>query len=588
MIENCESFLRKLFVAVQNSRFYPPHHTLVQRAIEELFEEINYSLKKRVELTIGFVENKFAIDGEPLPDQEAVPEDITKLLSIFGISSVSFRSGLTEGELRNFLSLISTRPENLKENLQTLLKRSVADHIKINHIRYGRIEKEDDREATKSDQKKEATRKTKIDLAGAEDFLRALRSSGGEEAVDDVALRATQTALNVELGDDEARIEAEIQRRVEETTRKLKEENRKLAAEKEKLEAIIKNVGDGVVVVDSEGKILMLNPAAERLLGKKGETLIGDVLKGKIGEEHLLMLSKQTGDERAKEIELMSKSETTTRILRSSNAVVQDKNGAPIGMVAVLSDITKIKEVERLKSEFLANVSHELRSPLVAIQKNLQVLMEQLPGTLTDEQCEFLRLASQNVERLTTLINDLLDISAIEAGKMRFVFDDVDLVAVLKVVAETFTAWIKEKNIDFSLQLPQSELIITADKSRISQVITNLMSNALKFTPVGGKIQLGLVNREEVVEIFVSDSGIGIPEKDLQNIFNRFVRLNTPAASGYGTGLGLSIVKEIVERHNGKVDVQSRVGAGSTFKVVLPVRQQGLERKGENQNGRKQ
>lgn len=571
-----EQLLTKFFIAFQNFRFFPPGHTLAENSILDFYNTLEEQLANKSDITLGLIEENLTINGEKVFDSKDIPPDLKHSLHILNIDSICFFNGITVNEIKELLKLITTKPETLKNLINTHKEPLLQEltHIKINYIKYGKIEGKDYPQAKLKETKKVFISDELKDTA--ENFLRALHKLNKSIEVHEETRTSPEQYREVfnSLTESQKRaVEAVIQEKINEVTQSLTQKNKQLASEVEKLGSIIRNLGDGVVAIDSSGKILMLNPAAEKLLGKKAETLIGDVLKGKIGEEHLIILSKEKSiQNNFNEIEFISKSEDTKKILRSSNAVIQDKDGKTIGIVAVLSDITKIKELEELKSKFLANVSHELRSPLVAIKKNIQILLENQESIPTKEKTEFLKLALENVERLTSLINDLLDISAIEAGKMQFVFKKSNISQTIRKVVEMFSTWIREKEIEFILEIPKEEIEIICDENRFTQIVTNLMSNALKFTPNKGKIKLILTKKENIIELSLSDTGVGISKDNLKKIFDRFAQFSAPIGTGnYGTGLGLAIVKEIVEKHQGSIEVRSELGKGSNFIVKLPI-----------------
>jgi signal transduction histidine kinase len=247
-------------------------------------------------------------------------------------------------------------------------------------------------------------------------------------------------------------------------------------------------------------------------------------------------------------------------------------------MVTVLNDITRQKELEKLKSDFVANVSHELRTPLVVIQQSLSILTSELTEKLNDDQKRFFDNTQNNLSRLRNLINGLLDIASIEAGKFKLKLGIFDINEVVRAVVEFLDKWAKTKNIILEVKLLPSKNEILMDKDRITQVITNLVGNSIKFTPEAGKISVVLnermpddIFRQESIEVSVIDNGPGIEAKDLERIFNKFEQAGTaqPASSG-GTGLGLAIAKEIVQMHKGKIWVESEVGKGSRFSFLIP------------------
>lgn len=363
---------------------------------------------------------------------------------------------------------------------------------------------------------------------------------------------------------------------------RLKKEHKTVLDEKERVENIIHHMAEGVVVVDSEGKILLINPAAERLLNMSKEEALGKPLREGIKDEHLLTFTKNLVPDKegslTKEIELLSPDESTKRVLRTSSAVVESQDGKTVGMVTVLNDITRQKEIEKLKSDFVSNVSHELRTPLVVIQHSLSILTDEITDKLTEDQRKFFGNAQNNLERLRNLINDLLDMASIEAGRLKLKLSLCDINEVAGSVVGFLDRWAKTKNITLEARLLFSKTEILIDKDRITQVITNLVGNALKFTPEGGSISVVLNEKEPdegfkqpAIEVSVIDNGPGIEAKDLERIFNKFEQASlTQPASGGGTGLGLAIAKEIVQLHQGKIWVESEVGKGSKFSFLLP------------------
>lgn len=380
------------------------------------------------------------------------------------------------------------------------------------------------------------------------------------------------------------RFDDELMHRVETATQELTRANRRLSAEKERTEEVMRHLADGLVVVDKAGKIMMMNPAAEKLLGKGMKEALGKSLVENMESEHLLAVAKgplDAGDETmlTREIELQSKDDETKRVLRASSAVVENEDGKTVGMVAVLSDITKQKEVEEMKSNFVSLVTHELRTPVVAIQKSLELILSKATGEINEDQEKFLSISKFNLERLNRLINDLLDMSKIEAGKLVLKPVEFDFNEVLKEVRSSLLSWANDKEIDFKLFLSDNPVLVTADRDRITQVLVNLAGNALKFTPAKGEVsisaeELGKIEglyEEPCLRVTVSDSGIGIDPKDLQRIFNKFeqVSLVSPSGTG-GSGLGLPIAKEIIALHGGEIKAESQKGQGSRFIFILP------------------
>lgn len=365
---------------------------------------------------------------------------------------------------------------------------------------------------------------------------------------------------------------------------KLKVEKKKVLDEKERVDAVIRNLAEGLVVVDQQGKVVLMNPAAEHLLGLRQSDKLGKKLSEGLKEEHVLSmtqgnLGEHSGGGVSKDVMLEGLNEETKRVLQASTAVVENENGQTVGMVAVLSDITKQKEVEAMKTQFVSNVSHELRTPLVAIQKSLGLILGREVGEVTPEQERFLTMAHRNIERLSRLINDLLDVAKLEARKMNLQPKVVPIQGLVNMVVSTMETWLKDKKIIVETKFPNFPVEIEADADRLTQVLTNLLGNAVKYTPEGGQVVIEMkdpaspvkISDPDCIEIGVKDNGIGIAPEDQKKIFDKFVQVSLAQPAGVSsTGLGLTIVKEIIELHSGAMFLESEEGKGSRFYFQIP------------------
>ncbi|MBI5024187.1 MAG: PAS domain-containing protein [Candidatus Omnitrophica bacterium] len=350
---------------------------------------------------------------------------------------------------------------------------------------------------------------------------------------------------------------------------------KKIINEKKQTEAVIRSIAEGLVVVDAQGKVVMINPAAEKLLGVSRQDKVGKSLTEDMKDEQLVSLSQGSPDKEEKEIELTSRQDATKKVLRASTAVIENENGQTVGMVSVLSDITKQKELDNLKSAFVANVSHELRTPLVAIDKSLTLILEKEAGELSQTQEQFLSIARRNLKRLSALINDLLDLSKLEAGKMEVRRKRMAINNVIQEVIDSLNNWARSKNITLEKRIEDMLPDVEIDPDRLAQVITNLVGNAVKFTPNDGKITLEakLSDGKKELEVSVKDTGIGIAPEDLPKIFSKFYQCGGERmiSDVNGTGIGLSIAKEIVELHGGRIWVESEKGQGARFIFTIPL-----------------
>lgn len=336
--------------------------------------------------------------------------------------------------------------------------------------------------------------------------------------------------------------------------------------------AVLESVAEGLVVVDNQGKVVMLNPAAERLLGVTQLDRVGKPLTEDLKAGQLVSLAKDV-EGKQQEIVVSAKEEATKRILRSSNAMVADENGNTVGMVAVLSDVTKQRELDELKSEFVSKVGHELRSPIMAILHSLAILADGLAGPLSEEQREFVDLSQRNLKQLSELINDLLDLSKLEAKKMELKREPAAIATVIQSVCHTLDAWARSKAITLSQRVPADLPQVPMDQAKVGQVLTNLIGNAIKFTPEQGRITVEAKRvTDGAIEVGVSDTGVGIAKEDLPKLFNKFQQVGERTATDMaGTGLGLAISKEIVDLHGGRIWAESESKQGARFCFTLPL-----------------
>ncbi len=351
---------------------------------------------------------------------------------------------------------------------------------------------------------------------------------------------------------------------------------KKVLQDKKQTEAIMQSVAEGLVVVDKKGKVLLMNPAAEKILDTKREDKINKSLLADLKDGQLVSLAKEgrKKDAGPKTIEFKSNQDETQKVIRSSSAVVQNENGQTVGMVSVLTDITKQRELDKMKANFVNTVTHEFRTPIVAMQKSILVMLSGATGRINDAQEKFLSIAKRNLERLNLLIDDLLNLSKLEERKMSLTLSNCSLEEVINDVSETVNTWAESKAIFIKKNLQPDLPKPYADPNRIAQVMNNLLSNAIKFTPQKGTItvEAKAIEKGKMVQVSVADSGIGMEKGDEEKIFDKFFQIGERTTTNVtGTGLGLPITKEIVEMHNGEIWVESVKGQGSTFIFTLPV-----------------
>ncbi|SFS36656.1 two-component system, OmpR family, sensor histidine kinase VicK [Marininema halotolerans] len=337
--------------------------------------------------------------------------------------------------------------------------------------------------------------------------------------------------------------------------------------EKGKLESVLTNMSDGVIATDDRGCVIVVNRRAVNILGRpiaKGDPLtqalpLSEPLSFPLVEERQTYLELNREDEDDPTVVKI----TFTPIRRSEETV---------GLLAVLQDVTEENKLDRQRKDFVANVSHELRTPLTTIKSYLEALDE--GGAMEDPELakRFLRVTRQESERMTRLIHDLLQLSRLDAKKVRFNRQPLMVETILSDAVERFTIPAEQKNIDITFRSHDLLPKIYGDRDQLDQVLDNLISNAVKYTPEGRSITVSARRRSDgFVVVAVSDRGIGIPQKDLEMIFERFYRVDKARSRNMGgTGLGLAIAKEIVEAHGGTITMDSRYGWGTTVRFTLP------------------
>jgi two-component system phosphate regulon sensor histidine kinase PhoR len=335
-----------------------------------------------------------------------------------------------------------------------------------------------------------------------------------------------------------------------------------LEAERTRLETILASMSDGVVAVDRHGALLLVNRAAADLLAAGRGAGHGE----QPGPRLRAMLAEAATRGQPVTGELPP-AEVGDRLVEVHCAPLPG-DGGPGGAVAVLRDVTALRRLERLRRELTANVSHELRTPLTSIKGFAETL---LGGAMRDEATarRFLEIIDKEADRLVKLVDDLLDLSRLEDKRISLQLGQVEVGTLVDETLARLRPLAGQRTID--VQAPPTAVVALADRDRLSQVLTNLLDNAIKFTPDGGRITVGWRCTNGEVEISVSDSGPGIPEADLPRIFERFYKADRarPAHPG-GSGLGLAITKHIVEAHGGRIAVRSSPGTGTTFTVTLP------------------
>lgn len=357
----------------------------------------------------------------------------------------------------------------------------------------------------------------------------------------------------------------------------LKERIRSADEEKGKLEAVFSSMEDGILVLDTHGRIEGINTAVQRIFGLSMGEMIGktplEILR-EIPLQQALDAFKETGVPLSREI-----------VFENENPVVIDVTisavqGLPPGQektMIVLRDITRIKKLERVRADFVANVTHEIKTPLAAIIGFIETLRD---GAIDEKETaqHFFEIIQKHAERLNRLVDDLLVISNAELGEMRFSFESISLGGIIDTILPVIEPMALKKEIRIEADIPANLPPIRADRDRLHQIVLNILDNAVKFTPDGGTISIQGVDRNDgTAAVIISDTGVGIPNGEISRLGERFYRVDkTRSRELGGTGLGLSIVKHLMAAHHGRMEIRSQPGRGTTVSLIFPVFQEDM------------
>ena len=364
----------------------------------------------------------------------------------------------------------------------------------------------------------------------------------------------------------------------------LREQNGVLAALNHRFESVLDAANDGIAMLDREGHFVLVNRRFGDLLGSRPEAFLHHTIEeapplllerlAHLSGRLATLLPGEVQDERGVAEEIIALDGSDQRFLQFYTAPVQGEDGQEtIGRILVLRDVTRERELDKMKTDFISVVSHELRTPLTSIKGYTDLLLSGATGEISELQSEFLGIIQGSTTRLSNLINDILDISRIESGSIQIKHEPIDYRAIVSDTLRLMKAAADEKQISMDASLPETIPPVRGDSDKVLQVLANLVSNAIKYTPEGGWVKVSLeVLGEASVTTCVADSGIGVADEDQPKLFQKFFRAdNTSTREAGGTGLGLVIAKTIIELLGGAIWVESEPGRGSRFFFTLPL-----------------
>jgi two-component system sensor histidine kinase ResE len=363
----------------------------------------------------------------------------------------------------------------------------------------------------------------------------------------------------------------------------LSRERKKSEEEKNKTAAIINNFIDPILVIDRKGKFSLFNPSAKIIFGFTKKSLGSIVDSGnyysmdnfkKISKRVFLVTALGRVDDNNKnEEEVVIDFEGQEMTYRVTTVSIYDNENNYLGIMKLFHNLTREKEVDKLKSEFITIAAHQLRTPLSAVKWSIKMVTNGDLGEVNEEQKELLERGYESNERMIRLVNDLLDVSRIEEGKFGYKFENVDFNLVVDEVLENIYSFVEKNSLKLVVNKPSGATNIYIDREKMTLAIGNIVDNAIKYTPEFGKILIDVSIKNKALNILIKDAGVGIPGQDMPKLFTKFFRAtNVVRMQTEGSGLGLFISKNIIEKHGGSMEVKSDEGKGTEVFCILPLK----------------
>ncbi len=354
-------------------------------------------------------------------------------------------------------------------------------------------------------------------------------------------------------------------------TQRLKETLGEISDEKRKVEAILTHMADGLVAVDRQDQVMLMNPAAAAMLGMDREKTLGTRATAwlrELGLDEAMSRVLRHGETISERVTLPQE---PPRVVRADIAPLPSDRSANAGAVIVMHDVTEQENLDRMRREFVANVSHELRTPITTVKSYLETLLD---GASADPSVlqRFLRVAAGEADRMSRLVADLLRLAQMDSGQVVWRFAPTSLPGLTADVLAALAVQAGQRQVTLERQWPEDLPKAWADSDRLQQVLTNVLNNAINYTPAGGRVTVSIARQGDFLGVRVRDTGIGIPARDLPHIFERFYRVDKARSREMGgTGLGLAIAREIVAAHGGEISLSSEVGKGTEVRFTIPV-----------------
>lgn len=600
VMDSCRAFLKSFGQTVKLVSLYSVGHPVPASSQQEswhLLHEI-FSESGWPEVGFALVAGRWLVNGQVAADSAQAYELLAIAFRVHALHSVTFTPECRLYEFSALCELCSTPPNRAYQtSAEDFLKERGARHISANVEEFMKARRVSLAASPLASGPRAALRTPPPPTPPPAPEPSVEPAAATEPAPEQPALRPAQgfgsfikALVDKSISDpqERAQVYAEALRHVEqalarhasEASHKLMLEKQAFVNERVRVESVLTTVGQGKVIVDQEGRILMMDPVAEEIVGHPFSAVAGKkLLDGLKNDDEFVVMAKELVTPENRPISEETKTAGGAEAInafRKSVAVVHDERGRVVGTYAVLPHAAKFREIQRQQEEFLANITHDLKAPLTSICSALEVLNDKARERLAGEEVDFLDICVRNSRTLRQMIDELLDFSKISTGHMAVHPERAPLEPLLRECVQALVPWARSKRI--ALEVGDAEALaalpeVLADRRRTLQILNNLVSNAIKFTPEDGRVELtaslGSPERPGTAVVRIADTGCGIPFEDQKRLFQRFAQGKTERREG--VGLGLAIARELVEQHRGELWVESQPGRGATFFFTLPL-----------------
>lgn len=561
-------FLRAFAQAVQDVGMYGAAHPVARKAVwavERGLEDAARALRSR-EVTLAIVDDRWVLNGKWNVPVDQAPGQLHRAFKDFGVSSLSFLLPVPAPEFNLLCERLAKGARGGDaQALGAALKKAGVRRIRIDVERFVRAAAQTPKAEPHAPAPAPKPAPEPAGRSGFDAWLKDLIA----KSVADPSLQKGAYDEAVGLMRDA------LEHEVDQATRHLRAEKDRLIGVQKRAAQVLWRVAEGRVVVDAEGRVLLMNPAAEDISGKRLADLAGKpILEAVDPESQMAAISKELGNPAkrgASAMRVVGEDEVDS-VLRHSIARIENEAGHLVGTLAVLPEATKYKETLRLQEEFLRKVTHELRAPLSSICSALEILRDKAAPRLAAREVEFLDVCRRNAAQLKEMITEILDFSALRAGRLPLHPEPLEPGAALERAVKGLRPWAESAGVSLAaLPAPRSMPRLRADKVRLGEILNNLVSNAIKACTRGDSIVLsaseGKGERRGAIVFAVRDNGPGISKEEQGRIFKTFTQ-GEPGREGFG--LGLAIVSDLVGLHGGELWVESEPGRGATFLFTIP------------------